>query len=104
MISWMDYWRSAGWHSNSSPYLLLASAEVTLGVKTILQLIKNHIWLATEEGQAAGARQKVLESYQTLYALGAAANQQMLTQAFQNPEVGANDMGIVRLCECNDMV
>jgi hypothetical protein len=93
MISWMEYWRSASQHPPSGPpFLLLASAEVTLGVKTILQLIKNHIWLSTQGDQGEGSQGTMLRgSYQTLYALGAAANQLMLTQVFQEPQVGSGD-------------
>jgi hypothetical protein len=40
LIGWLQFWRAA----NTKPFLLLASAEVTLGVRTILTMVKNRIW------------------------------------------------------------
>lgn len=44
LVSWLQFWRSVNWRQNRKPFLLLASAEVTLGVKTILTMVKNRIW------------------------------------------------------------
>jgi hypothetical protein len=44
MVDWLRFWRSANWRQNRKPFLLLASAEVTLGVRTILEMVKNRVW------------------------------------------------------------
>lgn len=44
LVDWLQFWRSVNWRQNRKPFLLLASAEVTLGVKTILAMVKNRIW------------------------------------------------------------
>jgi hypothetical protein len=38
------FWRTANWRQNRKPFLLLASAETTLEVRSILSMIKNRIW------------------------------------------------------------
>lgn len=38
------FWRTANWRQNCKPFLLLASAETTLEVRSILTMIKNRIW------------------------------------------------------------
>jgi hypothetical protein len=44
MINWLFFWRAVNWRQNKKPFLLLASAETTLGVSTILTMVKNRIW------------------------------------------------------------
>jgi hypothetical protein len=44
MINWLFFWRAINWRQNNKPFLLLASAETTLGVSTILTMVKNRIW------------------------------------------------------------
>lgn len=44
MLKWLSFWQLANWRQNSKPFLLLASAETTLGVRTILTMVKNRIW------------------------------------------------------------
>jgi hypothetical protein len=44
MVNWLTFWRSANWRQNRRPFMLLASAEVTLGVRTILEMVKNRVW------------------------------------------------------------
>lgn len=44
LVDWLLFWRSANWRHNQKPFLLLASAQTTLGVRTILQMVKNRLW------------------------------------------------------------
>jgi hypothetical protein len=44
LVNWLLFWRSANWRKNQKPFLLLASAQTTLGVRTILDMVKNRIW------------------------------------------------------------
>lgn len=44
LVDWLLFWRSANWRHKRQPFLLLASAEVTLGVRTILTMVKDRFW------------------------------------------------------------
>lgn len=58
IVDWLLFWRSANWREqNRKPFLLLASAEVTLGVKTILGMVKNRIW-RWQQAEAAMQQQQ----------------------------------------------
>jgi len=49
LSTWMSFWSDSGWSTNSGnkpskPFMLLASAEVTLGVKGILEVLWHRLW------------------------------------------------------------
>lgn len=74
LLSWLQFWRAAGWRRNREPFMLLASAEVTLSVKTILAILRNKLWPWLAQQQAAAQQ-------------AARVQQQLLLQAPRQPQL-----------------
>lgn len=81
MVDWLKFWRSAGWRQNRKPFMLLASAEVTLGVRTILEMVRNRVW----HWQHTAAQQQIQQTETTCTQLQQQLQQQhMLLQQEQH--------------------
>jgi hypothetical protein len=47
---WLRDWEAAAWQQSRQP-MLLASAEVTLGARTVLAMVRNRLWRLHHEGR-----------------------------------------------------
>lgn len=81
MLKWLSFWQLANWRQNSKPFLLLASAETTLGVRTILTMVKNRIWRWQRMAQQQLRRPAGISSEQQRHLQRALAQWQQLQAA-----------------------
>ncbi|WIA10286.1 hypothetical protein OEZ85_010480 [Tetradesmus obliquus] len=113
LLQWLTFWQASS--NQAGSYLLLASAEVTLGVRTILQLLRRRLWTIQQQQHALGStgsrpqqqqqqqhamRQQQAAALQhvydealrlgavrTLYDLGQATNAELLRDILQDSQV-----------------
>jgi hypothetical protein len=58
LLQWLQFWQYSSNQGGSSSYMLLASAEVTLGVRTILQLLRRRLWMPQKQQQQQQQQQR----------------------------------------------
>jgi NADH:ubiquinone oxidoreductase subunit D len=107
LLQWLQFWQHNSNQGSSYLRLLLASAEVTLGVRTILQLLRRRLWTTQQQQQQqqhamiqqqqqqqqALALQQAYDHLRrlgvvrTLYDLGQQTNEELLRDILQDSQV-----------------
>jgi hypothetical protein len=95
LLQWLQFWQHSSNQGGSSSYMLLASAEVTLGVRTILQLLRRRLWTIQQQ-QGIISSSISSQQQQQHGVIGRRRQQQQQAAALQQAYDGLRQLGLVR--------